>query len=476
MFGKKKEQELFIVEDTRVETKEFEMRAEETQVAAVGVEDGYIDEHAAVPVPAAAAQVAGDHGDACEDEGATAYESARASQAGMFAAEAQVAQADVIVKDTIVDQRIVEEVIPVARKRHRRRWLLLPLLLALLLLLLMTGIAFASTTATITLTLEQHTLAETVVVSQSAQSISTKGVLAHIIPSPLVYVPGSHAQGWLTLKSSGGSCGCATVVPAGTEFRGADGVWVMTESSAALGPNCTVTVPAMALPDGPSGNIRARDIHSTYGKTISVVNAYAFSGGTNGSWQRIVQPFAGSQIVAHLTAQLNRTLSAKLNGQAKHLGLTSLSQRCYSRPFINQAAGAFAPNVTISVSMTCSTQGYNPQSVLAQAKQLFQQQAQAAFGNDFALTNLMNATVSNVFINPKTGNVVATVAATGQWTYQLQTAQKQEIAGMLTGKDLDDAVVFLKEQRGIVTASISSGGFMNTLPIMAKNITIVTQN
>jgi hypothetical protein len=451
MFGKKKEQELFIVEDTRVETKEFEMRAEDTQVAA-------------------------ERGDACEDEDAATYQSAHASQAGMFASEAQVAQADVIVKDTVVDQRIVEEVIPVARKRHKRRWLLLPLLLALLLLLLTTGIAFASTTATITLTLEQHTLAETVVVSQSAQSISTSGALAHIIPSPLVYIPGNYAQGLLTLKSSGGSCGCATIVPAGTEFRGADGVWVMTESSAALGPNCAVTVPAMALPAGPVGNIRARDIQATYGKNITVVNNYAFSGGTNGYWHRVVQPFAGSQIVAKLSAQLNRTLSAKLNGQAKQLGLALLSQRCYSRPSISQAVGAFAPNVTISVSMTCSGQGYNPKSVLAHAEQLFKQQAQASFGNDFALTNLMNATVSNVFINPKTGNVVATVAANGQWTYQFQTAQKQEIAGMLAGKDLDDAVAFLKEQRGIVAASISSGGYMNMLPFMAKNITIVTQN
>jgi len=442
MFGKKKEQELIIVEDTRVETKEIEMRAEDT----------------------------------CEVEDAASYGSARASQAGMFASEAQVAQVDAIVKDTVVDQRIVEEVIPVARKRHRRRRLLLPLLLALLLLLLTTGIVFASTTATITLTLEQHTLAETVVVSQSAQSVSTKGVLAHIIPSPLVYVPGNHSQGLLTLKSSSGMCGCATIVPAGTEFRGADGVWVMTESTAALGPNCVVTVPAMALPAGPLGNIRARDIQAAYGTNISVVNTYAFSGGTNGYWHRVVQPFAGSQIVAKLTAQLNRTLSAKLNGQAKQLGLTLLSQGCYPRSFISQAAGAIAPDVTISVSMTCSGLGYNPQSVLAQASHLFQQQGQATFGNDFALMNLMNASVSNVFTNPKTGNIVATVAANGQWTYQLQTAQKQEIAGMLAGKDLDDAVAFLKEQRGIAAASISSGGYLNMLPFMAKNITIVTKS
>ena len=476
MFDRKKDEELFIVEDTRVETKEFEMRAEEAQVAAVGLESSYIGEQAAAGTRASGRLVAADRGDACEDEDAATYSVARAAQAGAFVAEAQVAQVDMIEKDTIVDQRIVEEVIPVPRKRHRRRRLLLALLLALLLLLLTAGFAFASTTATITLTLEQHTLAETVTVTQSAQSISTNGVLAHFIPSKLVYVPGNHAHGFLTLKSSGGMCGCATIVPAGTEFRGADGVWVMTESSAALGPNCSVTVPAMALPAGPSGNIRARDILARYGKNISVVNTYAFSGGTPGYWHRVVQPFASSQIIANLTDQLHRSLSAKLNQQANLQGLTLLSQNCSSRSFISEPVGAFAPGVTISVSMVCKGQGYNPQSVLDQAKQLFKQQAQATFGNDYALSNLINATASNVFIDPKTGNVVATVAAKGQWTYQFQTEQIHEITGFLAGKDLDDAMTFLKEQRGIAAASISSGGLFNTLPFMARNITVVTQN
>ena len=70
-----------------------------------------------------------------------------------------------------------------------------------------------------------------------------------------------------------------------------------------------------------------------------------------------------------------------------------------------------------------------------------------------------------------------TAMVQGQWTYQFQQVQQQEITHMLAGKDLDDAIVFLREQRGIQSASISHSGLItNMLPIIANNIKIVAHD
>ena len=439
MSEKKHEPEelILVEEDRRVETKEAAFEGAATQVAAV--------QRDAIQ---------------CEDD-TSAYASA--------------AQVGLLVNDTVVEQKIVEELIPVTKRQHKRRRLFLPLLLALLLLLILGSAAFASSTATITLTLEQHTLAETIVVSQSAQSLSAANVLSRTIPGRLYYVPGNHAHGWLTLTSSGGPCGCAVLVAAGTVFQGADGVSVMTESPAALGANCVVTVPAVALPAGPSGNIRARDITASFGKHISVVNRFAFGGGTNGYWETVIPPYSSSQVIADLTAQLNHKLSAEIKTQAQQQGLTLLSQNCYAHPWVSHVTGDIAPNAIISVSMRCSGQGYTTQGVLAQAEQRFKQQGQNIFGNDFALTGLTGTQLTNVVLDPKTGNVTAIVSASGQWTYQLEAVQKHEIASILAGKDMADAGVFLREQRGIKSASISTSGIVPTLPFLSNSITVVTR-
>ena len=384
------------------------------------------------------------------------------------------AQAHVLVKDTVTEET-VEEVILAAPRRRKKRWLLLPLLLALLLALLLVGTAFASSTATITVVLEQHTVAETVAVTQNAHTVSTSGRLTQTIPASIVYVPGQHAYGLLTFHSANIGCGCAIVVPAGTVFRGADGVAVITESAAILGPSCTVTVPAQALLSGPVGDIRAHDIQTMYRKGISVQNGAAFSGGTNGYWYAVVQQQSINSIAYRLTALLKQSVPAALETKGNQAGLVLLSKHCTSYTRTNHKAGESAKSVSVTVIMTCTAQAYDPKAAEAQALQLLTKQAQAAFGSDYALTNLAQDKVTTaVVIDPKAGTVLVTAMVQGQWTYQFQQVQKQEITHMLAGKDLDDAIVFLHEQRGIQSATISPSSFItHMLPIIANNIKIV---
>ena len=183
--------------------------------------------------------------------------------------------------------------------------------------------------------------------------------------------------------------------------------------------------------------------------------------------------------IAHtLTAQLKQSVPLALDAKGNQAGLTLLSQHCTSHTHTDHKAGETAKNVTITVTMTCTAQAYDPKAAEAQALQLLTKQAQATFGSDYALTNLAQDKVTTaVLIDPKTGTVLATAMVQGQWSYQLQQEQRQEITHMLAGKDLDDAIVFLREQRGIQSASISHSGLItNMLPIIANNIKIMAHD
>jgi len=344
-------------------------------------------------------------------------------------------------------------------------------------MLLLAGTAFANTSTNITLTLEQHTLAESVIVYQHVHAIQAKGTLSQTIQTQNVFVPGQQAYGQLTFHSAYTGCGCATVVPAGTIIRGVDGVSVMTLGAAILGPYCTATVPAEALQAGPWGNIRAYDIHTTYSRGISVANGAAFGGGTNGYWYPVVQQPAVNATIKGLTAHLQSGVLTALTAQEKSANVVSLSHSCSSHASTNHKVGESAKNVTIRVTMTCNSQGYNARMAQAKAEQILKQQAQDTMGSDYALTQVSDNTVTNAMLtNAKMGMVLLTVSVQGRWTYQLSTAQQQEIAHMLAGKDGDDARAFLREQRGIQSANIvTSGIFTATLPFMASNIHIVTQ-
>lgn len=482
------DEELFIVEeDTIIETEEVDVEAAAEQVA-VSQTNAYGYEANALAASETGTQASVGQNDTCgcEDDANAIVASATNKQVaselvGAFemenaAAFAAAEQVGVQVKKKVIEKKVVEELIPVAshkKEHHKRLWLLIPLLLALLLLLLTASTAFASSEETVSLKLEQHTLSEVVIVHQNAQKLAAAGAMARTVHSQPKYVPGNQAHGWLTLKSSGGACGCAVIVPAGTEFRGNDGVWVRTEAFAALGPNCIVTVPAIALPAGPIGNIRAHEIFTTYNQHIFVSNTYAFSGGTNGTWIPVVQSFSVTQAISEMTDQLNQKVGVTLQSQAQRNGLTLLSQLCTSTHSVNLFIGGVAPNATVSVSTKCSGRGYSVQNVLTRARQEFQQQGQLAFGNDYTLSKLASKELTSVTIDHQSGAVTAMVSATGQWKYQFKKTQKQEIASILKGKSLTDALDFLDAQRGIAAAHITTSGFLPMLPFLASNIKVV---
>ncbi len=396
---------------------------------------------------------------------------ARAANGAAGAAAVSTEQDHLLLKDTVTEEDKVEEVI--LARRRKKHWFLLPLLLALLLILVLGGSAFASTSATITLVLEQHSLVETVSVLHNADLIAASGKLIQSVPPSIITVPGQHAYGYLTFHSAITGCGCASVVPAGTVFRGADGVAVMTESAAILGPNCTVTVPAESLVSGPVGDIRAHDVQAMYSKGISVWNSYAFSGGTNGYSYPVVLQSSIDAVAHKLTAQLKPSVMSALDTRAKQAGLTLLAKSCIS--------STSTRNATVAVSMTCSAPAYNAQAVKAQAVQqaiqLLTKQAKAAFGSDYTRTRqaVDNVTLT-VLVDHNKATVQAIATAEGQWTYQLNNVQRQEIQHMLAGKDLDDAIAFLHEERGIQSFHIDRYSFVpKMLPVLADHIKLVAQ-
>ncbi|GAC1652591.1 MAG: hypothetical protein NVS4B12_24080 [Ktedonobacteraceae bacterium] len=258
-------------------------------------------------------------------------------------------------------------------------------------------------------------------------------------------------------------------LPNGVKFENDASVLV---PGANLPTTGSATVNAHAITLGSGGNIAAKAYDgSCCAPDIVAING-AFSGGQDSQNYTFVQQGdiqgAIAALQPSLLSQAQGALQPQIHSNEQIAGPTTCAPSVGS----DHNAGDKAPNVTVTVKVTCQTEVYDQKGTLALVTNLLKAKATNDYGTDYAL-------VGNVVTQAKVqsisnGIVNLLVSAKGIWAYQFTAARQLELKKLIAGKSASDAVTILKGQKGVADASIdpSSG----TLPTNLDDIKFVIQS
>lgn len=380
----------------------------------------------------------------------------------------------------------------------RRRSRLLAILLVILTLLLIGGIAAAaipgglgsishlipglSTTATVSITPKSQLVLNTyaIVAVTGTPDPNKREVASRILTATSATqsktvnstgsIAGTRAAGALTFLNSTGS----NKTFGSVTLRGTSGVPVTFNGPITVFANPGfLTITGFAVNIGSAGNIRALDIVGpccTAG--ITVKNTGAFSGGQDPLPNSVVQQSDINGAADALTASLTPGTQSDLQKLVKtNEQVVPNTFKCSKSTFTaNHVAGDRAPNVTVTVAITCKEEVYDQQAALTMATTLLRAQAGKDPGPAYALTGNVVTAVTKATVVDNKGTVSLLVSAQGVWVFQFIDAVKQDLANHIANKSEQDAKTYLLSQPGVsdVKITISSG---TTLPD-AAHITI----
>jgi hypothetical protein len=275
-------------------------------------------------------------------------------------------------------------------------------------------------------------------------------------------IPGMRATGELTFLNNTAQ----TLTFGSLVLRGASGVPVSF--------NGPVTVPAspgflnttgFAVNAGSPGNILALDINgSCCAPGINVKNA-AFSGGQDPQPNSIVQQSdidgAANVITASLTPGTQTALQSQVHSNEQVVPNTFACQK--STFNANHAPGDHAPNVVVTVAITCTEEVFDQQAALKMASILLAQQAANQLGPNYVLTGNIVCSVKQATIVDANGTVSLLVQAQGMWVYQFSNNTLKGFINHIANVSQQNALQYLTSQPGVASAQIEfSQG--NTLP------------
>jgi hypothetical protein len=274
-------------------------------------------------------------------------------------------------------------------------------------------------------------------------------------------IPGARATGALTFLNSGSTKTFNSVI-----LRGASGVPVTFNGPitvSALPGFLTVTGYAVNI--GSAGNIGALDISGPCCAAGITVKNGAFGGGQDPQPNSVVQQSDITGAANALAASLTPGTKTALQGQVKPgEQVVPNTFQCNKSTFTaNHAAGDHAPNVTVTVAITCKEEVYDQQAALTMAANLLTKQASTDLGPNYALTGNIVARVTSVTSIDTKGTVAILVRVEGVWVYQFSDTVQQDFKNHIANKSEQDAINYLKGQPGVkdVKIEISSG---TTLP------------
>jgi hypothetical protein len=267
-----------------------------------------------------------------------------------------------------------------------------------------------------------------------------------------------------------------------TILTGADGVHVSFNGPFNVPAGNPVTVNGFAINFGTSGNIALFDINKfccVAGNNIHVKNTGAFSGGQNAVPNSVVLQSdingAADALSGSLTPGTQAALQKQVNSNEQVVPTT---MQCFKSTFkANHAAGVQAPNVTVTVAITCKEEVYNQQAALAMAKGLLvTDPPPSAPGLPYALNTDPGAIFSEVVkvtVDKPTGIVTLNVKAQGVWVYQFDESTLTGFKNHISNMKNQDAIKYLKAQPGVSAVTIDNPNG-DTLPdAMHINIVVV---
>ncbi len=284
--------------------------------------------------------------------------------------------------------------------------------------------------------------------------------------------PGIRATGPLTfINNTASAISISSVI-----LQGASGVPVSFNGPVTVPANPGfLTITGFAVNVGSVGNILALDINGACcAQGIFVRNEAAFSGGQDPQPNSIVQQSDIDGAANALTASLTPGTQAALQGQVRSQEqVVPNTPACQKSTFTaNHVAGDHAPNVTVTVAITCTEEVYDRQAALEIAQNLLMQKALHELGPNYMRTGSIESAVTQATMVDNHGTVSLLVQAQGMWVYTFSDSDQQSIKQHLANMSQQNALQYLTTQPGVASAQIvlSNG---NTLPADPAHITIV---
>ncbi len=292
----------------------------------------------------------------------------------------------------------------------------------------------------------------------------------------------SAASGKLTFYNYGT---IQTQVNSQTVFTGADGINVVTVAEAVLpagvinGGTLTpgvVSVPAIAVKVGASGNIAALDINGTCcaaNGAVIVKNQTAFTGGQDAQQYTFIQQSDVDAAVSAVQPGLVTEAQTRLKGLLQTGELLAGNPQCAPKSSVDQPignTGKAIPSATVTVSATCIAEAYKQADLNALAQTFLAKKVASdpTLGSDY---EPVGGIVTTSFVQGINNGIVSLLLNAKQvWAYQFSTAQKQNLANLIKGLSATEAISKLKSQVGVGNVSIPSG--VTILPRNSSQFTI----
>ena len=372
----------------------------------------------------------------------------------------------------------------------RRTRILLAILLGVLTVLLIGGITIAAipggfnnithiipaatTTATVTITPDSKVesnifqiVGVTGTPNPSMREVSARIISATSSPpqsktvNSTGSIPGLRATGSLTFLNSGSTKTFGSVI-----LRGASGVPVTFNGPITVFALPGIrTVTGFAVNNGSVGNIGTLDISGSCCAAGITVKNGAFSGGQNPQPNSVVLQSdingAADALTASLTPPTQAALQKKVLPNEQVVPHTFI---CNKSTFTaNHTAGDRAPNVTVTVAITCKEEVYDQKAALTMAAGLLKTNPPpTAPGPPYALNtdpgNILTQVTRVTAIDTK-GTVSILVRAEGVWVYHFDDSTLTGFKNHIAKMSEQDAIKYLKGQQGVsdVNIVISSG-------------------
>ncbi len=271
-------------------------------------------------------------------------------------------------------------------------------------------------------------------------------------------------RGKVTISPSTGT------VPAGyLRIASHSGVYVITNVLSPISSG-SQTFDAWAENAGSGGNIPAYDIDHLYNMVDdpSIVyylqNTQAFTGGTD----------AADGVATPLVNQLTSDAQAAVQKQLRTNEQFASPPECVPKTSANHKANDRVTDVTVTVSVTCTAQAYEPQAVQSMAADWFKTDTASQLGAHYARAG--DVLTSSPLVQPTSdkNSIPFSVNAQGVWVYQFSDAQKQEIARLIAGKPLADAQALLQKQTGVKKVNVTTAdGWGTALPTSLNDIKFI---
>ncbi len=293
-------------------------------------------------------------------------------------------------------------------------------------------------------------------------------------------IPARSAQGILTFYNA---LTQAQTIPAGTVLNNENGIQLSNDQ--------TVTIPAAtpptegtsavtmhALTPGERGNIAALDFaaFACCHAGITITNTQPFSGGVDQKSYSYLQQadidMAAQELQTNLSPLGEKAVQAQIFPEEQMLNTI----RCVPNVVSNHVAGEHVPSATVAETVQCLTEVYSRQNVQSLATNLLLTASQKSLGANYVLTGHIATKLLAIAHPDNKGAAALQMMAQGTWRYQVDDAQKRDLAKLVAGKNRDAAKALLQQQPGIHDVGIMLSRLAsNTLPTDPHSITVQIQ-